>query len=288
MAEKISNFLKGQIVTSILYIVLGCCLAFMPVATINVICKFVFGILLILVGVYHIITYVVEKMSATILDLFCGGVLLVLGIFLFSNPQIVIKLLPILLGTFIVVDSVWVLKGAIRLQRRSYGPWKFLLLGSLIFIGLGIALIVNPFAMVKYTVMFAGWVFLCNGIVDLVFLILLHKGLKEVVQDLTAVDAEGKIVDGENAAEAAEAAPVEEKPAEDIIPKPEYTAWSDRNQENEETAETSETDATAEADTTAEAETNPEQESEAQPAANKNTETSVQESVEVEENKNED
>ena len=50
MWEKINNFLKGQIVTSLIYVVLGVCLVFMPVNTINGICKFVFGILLILVG----------------------------------------------------------------------------------------------------------------------------------------------------------------------------------------------------------------------------------------------
>ena len=55
MWEKINNFLKGQIVTSLIYVVLGVCLVFMPVNTINVICKFVFGILLILVGLYHIV-----------------------------------------------------------------------------------------------------------------------------------------------------------------------------------------------------------------------------------------
>ena len=63
MWEKINNFLKGQIVTSIIYIALGACLAFMPVNTINVICKFVFGILLILVGFYHILIYILEKLN---------------------------------------------------------------------------------------------------------------------------------------------------------------------------------------------------------------------------------
>ena len=82
MWEKINNFLKGQIVTSIIYIALGACLVFMPVSTVNVICKFVFGILLILVGLYHILIYVAEKLNSTIFDLFSGGVLMVLGIFL--------------------------------------------------------------------------------------------------------------------------------------------------------------------------------------------------------------
>lgn len=119
---KINNFLKGQIVTSIIYIALGACLVFMPVSTVNVICKFVFGILLILVGLYHILIYVAEKLNSTIFDLFSGGVLMVLGIFLFMNPQIVVKLLPILLGTFILVDSIWSLKGSLKLKNVVQTP----------------------------------------------------------------------------------------------------------------------------------------------------------------------
>ena len=136
MWEKINNFLKGQIVTSIIYVALGACLAFMPVNMINVICKFIFGILLILVGCYHILLYILEKLNATILDLFSGGVLLVIGVFLFTNPQIVVKLLPVLLGTFILADSIWSLKGSLKLKkRRKRMSGRFLLIGSLIFIG---------------------------------------------------------------------------------------------------------------------------------------------------------
>ena len=203
MWEKINNFLKGQIVTSIIYIALGACLAFMPVNTINVICKFVFGILLILVGCYHILLYILEKLNATILDLFSGGVLLVIGVFLFTNPQIVVKLLPVLLGTFILADSIWSLKGSLKLKKRGSGAWKFLLIGSLIFIGLGISLVINPFTMVKYTVIFAGWIFLCNGVVDLIYLILLRRGLKELKQESEAVDADSEIIpdDAESSAQ---------------------------------------------------------------------------------------
>lgn len=228
MWEKINNFLKGQIVTSIIYIALGACLAFMPVNTINVICKFVFGILLILVGFYHILIYILEKLNSTILDLFSGGVLMVIGIFLFMNPQIVVKLLPILLGTFILVDSIWSLKGSLKLKKRGSGAWKFLLIGSFIFIGLGISLVINPFTMVKYTVIFAGWIFLCNGVVDLIYLILLRRGLKELKQEAEAVDADGEIISddaGENGSVDAESSA---QPEEPVVPEPEYAPWSSR------------------------------------------------------------
>lgn len=232
MWEKINNFLKGQIVTSIIYIALGACLVFMPVSTVNVMCKFVFGILLILVGLYHILIYVAEKLNSTIFDLFSGGVLMVLGIFLFMNPQIVVKLLPILLGTFILVDSIWSLKGSLKLKKRGAGSWKFLLLGSIIFIALGISLVINPFTMVKYTVIFAGWIFLCNGVIDMIYLILLRKGLKEIKQDVEAVDADGEIISGEDSGETDDLdTEASVRPEESIAPEPEYAPWSSRKKE---------------------------------------------------------
>lgn len=231
MWEKINNFLKGQIVTSVIYIALGACLVFMPVSTVNIICKFVFGILLILVGLYHILIYVAEQLNSTILDLLSGGVLMVIGIFLFMNPQIVVKLLPILLGTFILVDSIWTLKGSLKLKKRGSGFWKFLLTGSIIFIALGISLVVNPFTMVKYTVMFAGGIFLCNGVIDLIYLILLKKGLKELKQDVEAVDADGEIISDDADVNESTDAEASAQPDESVQSEPEYASWSSRKKE---------------------------------------------------------
>ena len=70
MWEKINNFLKRADCNINHIHSLGACLVFMPVSTVNVICKFVFGILLILVGLYHILIYVAEKLNSTIFDLF--------------------------------------------------------------------------------------------------------------------------------------------------------------------------------------------------------------------------
>ena len=53
---------------------------------------------------------------------------------------------------------------------------EILLIGSLIFIGFGIAMVINPFTMIKYTVIFAGCVMLANGVVDLYFLLLYPPG----------------------------------------------------------------------------------------------------------------
>ncbi len=179
MGRKISNILKGEIVSSIFYIALGLCLLLIPDQTVNIICKVIFGLIMIAAGVYHVGIYVAEKEKATILDLFTGVITMVLGVFLFFTPQIVIKILPYLLGAFVLVDSFWKLKGTHRLRKAELGMWKIFLIGSLIFILLGIAVMFYPFISVTKMILFCGCILTVNGAVDLVFLIMLKVGLRK-------------------------------------------------------------------------------------------------------------
>lgn len=179
MRRKISNILKGEIVSSIFYIALGLCLLLIPDQTVNIICKVIFGLIMIAAGVYHVGIYVAEKEKSTILDLFTGVITMVLGVFLFFTPQIVIKILPYLLGAFVLVDSFWKLKGTHRLRKAELGMWKIFLIGSLIFILLGIAVMFYPFISVTKMILFCGCILTVNGAVDLVFLIMLKVGLRK-------------------------------------------------------------------------------------------------------------
>lgn len=122
MEDKKMKVLKGQIPVSILYIALGVCLALMPVETVNVLCKVVFGLVLVGAGLYHIVIYVLEKENATILDLFSGVIVLVIGAFLFMNPQVVVKLLTLMLGALHsggqYLDASW--KHEIK-EKKAWG-----------------------------------------------------------------------------------------------------------------------------------------------------------------------
>lgn len=179
MGEKIKKLLRGQITTSIFYILFGLCLAFMPVETVDVLCKVVFGLLMIGAGLYHVYVYVMEKENTTIMDLFSGVLVLVLGGFLFANPQIVVKLLPLMLGAFLLVDSIWALRGCPGLRRRKLEAWKFFLVESLAFVAMGLFLMLYPFQSVTSMLMIAGWSFLANGVLDILLYIVLKQGMKK-------------------------------------------------------------------------------------------------------------
>ena len=64
MGEKINNILKGEIISSVFYILLGLCLILIPTQTVDVICKVVFGLILIGAGIYHIYIYIRGKAKA--------------------------------------------------------------------------------------------------------------------------------------------------------------------------------------------------------------------------------
>ena len=192
MGEKINNILKGEIISSVFYVLLGLCLILIPTQTVDVICKVVFGLILIGVGIYHIYIYIRGKASATIMDLLSGVVVFVLGVFLFMTPSIVIKLLPWMLGAFVLVDSLWKFKGAFLLKKGGQKSWSVLLIGSLIFIALGIVILFGRFPKIMTLLIFSGWVLVCDGVVDIILFIIMKLGLRKIAKKATAENGDQK------------------------------------------------------------------------------------------------
>lgn len=190
MGEKVNNILKGEIISSVFYILLGLCLILIPTQTVDVICKVVFGLILIGAGIYHIYIYIRGKAKATIMDLLSGVVVFVLGVFLFMTPSIVIKLLPWMLSAFVLVDSLWKFKGAFLLKKGGNGAWSVLLIGSLVFIALGIVMLFGRFPKIMTLLIFSGWVLVCDGAADIVFYIIMKLGLRKIAKK--AGDREGR------------------------------------------------------------------------------------------------
>ena len=107
------------------------------------------------------------------MDLLSGVVVFVLGVFLFMTPSIVIKLLPWMLSAFVLVDSLWKFKGAFLLKKGGNGAWSVLLIGSLVFIALGIVMLFGRFPKIMTLLIFSGWVLVCDGAADIIFFIII-------------------------------------------------------------------------------------------------------------------
>ena len=173
--KKIGDILQSEIASAVFFIILGLCFLAVPVQTVDVICRIIFGVLLIFAGLFNIAMYLVDGVRTTVFNMFAGVIVLVLGWFMFENPQIVVKLLPRLLGALVIVDSAWQIRAAFRLKKREISIWNAFLIVGIICVILGIIMIINPFQTVRRTILFSGIIFLLNGVLDIVFYLILRK-----------------------------------------------------------------------------------------------------------------
>ena len=171
MKEKLSKLIRGQVPIAVIFIALGMCLIGMPASTLNILYKVVFGLALIGSGAYHLFIYIKKKPGNSILDMFSGVTTIILGIFLFSNPQIVIMLLPWMLAGFIVADLAWIVKEILKLRKTDSGFWQIMIMVCLIMVILAVVLAVDPFRTVRGMLTYAGWVLLLKGISDLLIIL---------------------------------------------------------------------------------------------------------------------
>ena len=244
MGKKVSDFLKSEIISSVFYLAFGLCLILIPDQTVNIICKIVFGLIMIASGIYHIVIYTAEKEKATILDLFTGVIVMVLGIFLFFTPQIVIRILPYLLGAFVLVDSIWKIKGSYRLKKAQRGRWKIIFLGCLVFIALGVSMLFYSFMSVTQMLLFSGIILTADGAADIVFLIMIRLGMRKSEKLPDEKEPEEKSVLSWNEPETADLNKEEQEKTSDE----DKTEWEkDTNSQAPETEMEIETEKTADA-----------------------------------------
>lgn len=256
MGEKINNILKGEIISSVFYILLGLCLILIPTQTVDVICKVVFGLILIGAGIYHIYIYIRGKAKATIIDLLSGVVVFVLGVFLFMTPSIVIKLLPWMLSAFVLVDSLWKFKGAFLLKKGGNGAWSVLLIGSLVFIALGIVMLFGRFPKIMTLLIFSGWVLVCDGAADIVFYIIMKLGLRKIAKkaETEKEEAGADSSDAVNETEYSTDTAAESTPVDAMTTEPEKKSGRGifRKKEKAQEEESKEEESKPETETTAE------------------------------------
>ena len=244
MGKKVSDFLKSEIISSVFYLAFGLCLILIPDQTVNIICKIVFGLIMIASGIYHIVIYTAEKEKATILDLFTGVIVMVLGIFLFFTPQIVIRILPYLLGAFVLVDSIWKIKGSYRLKKAQRGRWKIIFLGCLVFVALGVSMLFYSFMSVTQMLLFSGIILTADGAADIVFLIMIRLGMRKSEKLPDEKEPEEKSVLSWNEPETADLNKEEQEKTSDE----DKTEWEkDTNSQAQETEMEIETEKTADA-----------------------------------------
>lgn len=136
----------AYVILSIVLIALGICIMIWPEFSALTLC-YIAGGIAVVGGIVKIISYFMGDPSFAPfrLDFAFGLMSVVIGAVLLFHPGDVLLLLPIVIGLFILIDSIFKLQTAIDAKRLAVPGWWVVLLFALLCAVLGCVLIANPF-----------------------------------------------------------------------------------------------------------------------------------------------
>lgn len=157
----------SMLLSAALYVVLGLVLVIFPATTARTICYMIAGIAIV-VGLVNLVVYFTRNITRNYYrnDFVTGLLMVVLGIFVIYKADLVIALVPFIIGLCIIVSGLFKLQGALDVQRM--GGNSVVILGlSIVNVVIGILMVINPFesALLLYRLLGVGLLF--SGLTDL-------------------------------------------------------------------------------------------------------------------------
>ena len=187
---KMLKELKWEaILTGVLYILLGIVALVIP-ETMQKTLGYLIGIVLIVAGLISIICYLLRDARENYYhnEFVFGLVGMVVGAAVLYKVEVIISLIPFILGILVLFSGCSKLQDAIDLKRLGYGSWAGMLVVAIINIILGILLICNPFkaAIVLFRVLGVGLIL--SGASDCFSTIYFAEKLRRFKQEQEAVE----------------------------------------------------------------------------------------------------
>lgn len=164
---------KNYSVSSLITLILGIVLIVWPDLSGALMC-YMLGGALILMGVIQLLIYLRGNREelASRFKMMMGIILALLGIWICVKPDIVLGLIPAVLGIVLIMHAIQDLSYAIEIKNAGAERWWVALIATLITFALGIFLVLHPFFAFKMAMIYIGIGLVYNGISDLVLVIL--------------------------------------------------------------------------------------------------------------------
>jgi uncharacterized membrane protein HdeD (DUF308 family) len=181
------------VVSSLLCAALGVVLLAYPGDSMRVV-GIAVGVVLILTGIVKVFDFLVNRDGTLYLqlNLIFGIVLAVVGVWIITQPEKVMSIIPIIIGIIITIHGISKLRQAIELCQDHYEKWWVALLLGILTAGLGILLIFRPFEALETVVQVIGAFLIYDGFSNLWIASRVYKTAKQAKQEAQALDVEAK------------------------------------------------------------------------------------------------
>lgn len=180
--EKIKTEIKKLWIQSIfMSIILGAIGIFLFLKPSEVIrfISTILGVFIVVAGVFALVKYFSTKDKDFYgADLLYGVISSLAGTLLICNPEAVASIFPLILGVWMVVNSVIKLQYAFSLRNLENVPWAWTMVMALFTLTLGILFVFNPFKGASFLMQVLGAMITTYATIDLINAFFLRKSIK--------------------------------------------------------------------------------------------------------------
>lgn len=168
MVDTLKRARVSFLLASVLYVILGLVLLIWPGVGGVALCRLL-GAALLLYGLVTIVGFLLRdrEMSGFRLELLFGIIAAATGLFFLLQPLAVFSILSMVMGVYVIIDSLVALNRVRALYRMEYPYWWVSLLLTILGVVLGAVLLWRPFVAAEAVAMLIGAVFLFLGLADL-------------------------------------------------------------------------------------------------------------------------
>lgn len=181
LEKKIKKTFNAYLLTSFIFIIIGLFLFIKPDATLSII-SYVIGAALLFAGLTNVYKYFSDdnKLNMFSFNLAYGILLLIAGLFLIIDTSIFAKVINVILGIWIIVNSVTKFQYSIVLKKLKNKDWFYSMLVSLLIFLWGITLLINPFESFLTITQIIGVFIIIYAVLDIIENFIIRKNINDI------------------------------------------------------------------------------------------------------------
>ena len=191
MKSIIQDMKQNYFVNAVIMIILGLVLVIWP-HILGVMLCYLLGGALIVMGAIQLIGFLRGERLGFYnkFSMFMGIVLVLLGIWICTQPRIVLSIIPVVVGIIVLIHGLMDIQYTLDIKRTGSTKWWIALIAAILTLIVGLLLVFNPFTAYEISMIMLGIAMLYDGGSDLVLLIFSYLAQKDT--DRRVRDFKGK------------------------------------------------------------------------------------------------
>lgn len=172
MKSIIQDMKQNNIINAVIMVILGLVLVIWP-QILGIMLCYLLGGALILMGIIQLVSFLRGERLGFYnkFNMLMGIVLVLLGIWICTQPRIVLSIIPVVVGIIVLIHGLMDIQYTLDIKRTGNTKWWIALIAAIITFVFGLLLVCNPFTAYEITMVLLGIVMLYDGGSDLLLLL---------------------------------------------------------------------------------------------------------------------